>query len=951
MMRAVDGSSPAPRGMDAVMATTDPSATDLRASDREAALPVASDSIASDSNGTEPSHAARPIDDPGRAIEELETFDWLESLRDVFHASGAGRVSTLLRDLQLEAQRLGAKLPVTSQTPYVNTIPASRQPEYPGNGAIERRIKSVVRWNAMAMVVEANAASDGIGGHISTFASAATLYEVGFQHFFRGPDHPAGADLVYFQGHASPGIYARAYLEGRFSTQQVHNFRRELAEGGGLSSYPHPWLMPEFWQFPTVSMGLGPLLAAYQARFLRYLDDRGLREETGRRVWAFLGDGEFDEPEALAAISMPPREQLDNLIFVINCNLQRLDGPVRGNGSIMQELEAIFRGAGWNVIKVIWGRDWDALLARDHDGLLARRMGEVIDGEYQKYVVAGGAYIREHFWGTDPRLLAMVEHLSDDELWRMTLGGHDPEKVYAAYKAAVEHTGSPTVILARTIKGYGLGEAGEGRNVTHQQKKLNAEELLHFRDRFDVPLSDEELEKAPLYRFPEGSEELRYLQERRRVLGGALPQRRGDVERLQIGDGGFFSEFMEGTGDRTASTTMALVRILSKLIRDPDIGSRVVPIVPDEARTFGMEAFFRQFGIYSHVGQLYEPVDRESLLYYKESNDGQILEEGITEAGAMASFTAAATAYATHRISMVPFYIYYSMFGPQRVGDLVWAAADSRARGFLVGATAGRTTLNGEGLQHQDGHSHVLFSVVPTVRAYDPAYAYEIAVIVRDGIRRMYGEDVEEFYYLTVGNENYVQPPMPEPADEVEQGIVRGMYRFRSSAIVDSDAPRVKLLGSGAIHKDVVQAQQILEEQYGVAADVWSVTSYSELRREAAEAERWNVLHPGEKPRVPYVTRCLSGPGVVVAASDYVRELPDSIAKWVPGALVSLGTDGFGRSDTREALRDHFEVDHRWVTVAALAALARQSRVPHELVERAIMELGVDPEKPDPVRL
>jgi pyruvate dehydrogenase E1 component len=930
--------------MDAAMTTSDERTAETRAPEDGAAL-----TEPPSGNGAVPP-ATPPLPDPRRMLDELETRDWLESLRDVFHSSGPERISALLSDLQLEAQRMGAQLPVTSQTPYVNTIPASRQPTFPGDGAIERRIKSVVRWNAMAMVVEANAASDGIGGHISTFASAATLYEVGFQHFFRGPDHPGGADLVYFQGHASPGIYARAYLEGRLSAQQVHNFRREMAEGGGLSSYPHPWLMPEFWQFPTVSMGLGPLLAAYQARFIRYLDDRGLRENHGRKVWAFLGDGEFDEPEALASISMPAREKLDNLIFVINCNLQRLDGPVRGNGRIMQELEAIFRGAGWNVIKVIWGRDWDALLENDHEGLLARRMGEVVDGEYQKYVVAGGAYIREHFWGTDPRLLAMVAHLSDDELWRMTLGGHDPEKVYAAYKVATEHTGSPTVILARTIKGYGLGEAGEGRNVTHQQKKLNNDELLHFRDRFDVPLSDEEVANAPLYRFPEGSEELRYLMERRRALGGSLPQRRGGAERLEIADAALFDEFFEGTGDRQASTTMAFVRILAKLIRDPGIGSRVVPIVPDEARTFGMEAFFRQFGIYSHVGQLYEPVDRESLLYYKESNDGQILEEGITEAGAMASFTAVATAYATHRISMLPFYIYYSMFGPQRVGDLVWAAADSRSRGFLVGGTAGRTTLNGEGLQHQDGHSHVLMSVVPTVRAYDPAYAYEIAVLVRDGIRRMYGEGVEEFYYLTVGNENYDQPAMPEPHDEVQEGIVRGMYRFRASSLQNADAPRAQLLGSGAIHKDVVRAQELLE-QYGVAADVWSVTSYTELRREAAAAERWNVLHPAEEPRVPYVTECLRGPGVVVAASDYVRELPDSVAKWVPGPLVTLGTDGFGRSETREALRDHFEVDHRWVTVAALAALARRGDVPHELVERAIAELGVDPEKPDPARL
>ena len=876
-------------------------------------------------------------------IDAIETEEWRRSLHEVLYRRGPGRVAELLRVLQLEAQKEMAPLPVTSRTPYVNTIPAERQPPYPGNRDLEQRIKSLVRWNAMATVVTANQNVEGIGGHISTFASAATLYEVGFQHFFRGANDPGGGDLIYIQGHASPGIYARAFLEGRLSERQLLHFRRELAEGGGLSSYPHPWLMEDFWKFPTVSMGLSPLMAIYQARFMRYLADRGLKEPTDARVWAFLGDGETDEPESLGAISLAAREQLDHLIFVINCNLQRLDGPVRGNGQIVQELEAVFRGAGWNVIKVLWGSEWDALLAADEDGLLARRMGEVVDGEYQKYTVAGGAYIRRNFWGADPRLLRMVEHLSDHELWAMRLGGHDPDKVYAAYHAAVRHRGAPTVVLARTIKGYGLGEAGEGRNITHQQKKLNEDELMEFRDRFDVPLSDAEVVHAPLYRPHEGSPEIRYLRERREALGGFLPLRRtiscaGIAPAETIWD-----EFRAGTGERQATTTLAFVRLLAQLLRDETIGPHVVPIVADEARTFGMETLFREAGIYSHVGQLYEPVDADSLIYYKESTDGQILEEGITEAGALASFIAAGTAAAVHGACTLPVFIFYSMFGFQRVGDLIWAAADSRTRGFLVGATAGRTTLQGEGLQHQDGHSHVLASVVPSVVSYDPAYAYEIAAIVREGIRRMHELQEPVIYYFTVTNEAYRQPPMPEGAAD---GILRGMYRLRPAA---GDGPRVQLLGSGAILNEVAAAQRILAERYGVAAAVWSVTSYSELRRDALDAQRWNMLHPGEPPRRSYLERITAdAEGPFVAASDYLKSLPDAIAKWLPGRLVSLGTDGFGRSDTRAALRDHFEVDAKHVALAALWALAREGAVDPALPRRAVAELGIDPGKINP---
>ena len=888
------------------------------------------------------------------SLDAQETGDWIDSLRDFVRRNGADQVGELLRTLQIEAQRAGAGLPVTSVTPYVNSIPTSLQPAYPGDRDLERRIRSVIRWNAMAMVVEANQKEHGIGGHISTYASAATLYEVGFNHFFRGPEYASGGDILFLQGHASPGIYARAYVERRIHAPQVHNFRREFAAAGGLTSYPHPWLMPEFWTYPTVSMGLGPLMAVYQARFLRYLEHRGLAPASDRRVWAFLGDGETDEPESLGAISLAAREGLDNLVFVINCNLQRLDGPVRGNGQIIQELEAIFRGVGWNVIKVLWGTEWDELLARDTEGLLARRMGEIVDGEYQKYSVAGGAYIREHFWGVDPRLLRMVAHLTDDQLWRMTLGGHDPDKVYAAYHAAVRRSGAPTVILARTIKGYGLGEAGEGKNITHQQKELNERELLAFRDRFQIPLSDEEVHGAPLYRPAEDSAEMEYMLGRRRALGGPMPIRRVRPSDLPRPAADLFDEFADGSDGREASTTVAFVRILTKLMRDPELGHHVVPIVPDEARTFGMEPMFREFGIYSSRGQLYEPVDRENLLYYKESVDGQILEEGITEAGSLASFIAAGTAHATHGKAMLPFFVFYSMFGMQRVGDLVWAAGDARTRGFLIGGTAGRTTLAGEGLQHQDGHSHLLASAVPNLISYDPAYAYEIAEIIRDGIDCMHVRNEDVFYYITVGNEPYAQPAMPttiESPEDIRAGIVRGIYRLRTTDVA-ADAPRVQLLGSGAILNEVVRAAEVLARDFGIASDVSSVTSWTELRRDALDAERWNMLHPLEQPRVPFVTRSLqrSASRVVVAASDYVKALPDGLSKWVPGALITLGTDGFGRSATRAELRDFFEVDTAHVVVAALHGLAAAGAIADSVVQDAIARFQFDPERPNPAR-
>jgi pyruvate dehydrogenase E1 component len=876
----------------------------------------------------------------------VETQEWVDALRDVARSHGPERASGLLESLQIAAQRLGVPLPVTSRTPYVNTIPLEIEPRYPGNIQIEDRVKSIIRWNALAMVSEANDKSAGIGGHISTYASAATLYEVAFNHFFRGADDPSGGDLVYFQGHASPGIYARAYLEGRLSPKELHNFRREFAKSGGLASYPHPWLMPDFWQFPTVSMGLSPIMAIYQARFLKYMQDRGLMKSNEQRVWCFLGDGETDEPESLGAISLAARERLDNLTFVVNCNLQRLDGPVRGNGQIIQELEAVFRGVGWNVIKVIWGGDWDPLIAQDHDGLLVERMGEVVDGEYQKYSVAGGAYIRKHFWGVDPRLERMVAHLSDDQLWRLRLGGHDSFKMYAAYRAAVENKGTPTVVLARTIKGYGLGEAGEGRNITHQQKHLNTQELLSFRDRFNIPLSDEEVAGAPLYRPGQDSAETRYLKERRRVLGGSLPLRRVRNGTIEPPSAEVFTEFLEGSGDRQASTTMVLVRMLAALMRDKGIGKQIVPIVPDEARTFGMDTLFRSFGIYSSRGQTYEPVDAANLLYYRESKDGQVLEEGITEAGSMSSFIAAGTSAMTSGIATLPLFIFYSMFGMQRIGDLVWAAADARTRGFLVGGTAGRTTLNGEGLQHQDGHSHLLASAVPTMRSYDPAYAYEIAVILEEGIREMFVDGIERMYYLTVGNENYVHPPIPDH-DGVRDGIIRGMYRFRS--LGEDAQPRVNLLASGAILNQALEAQELLAGKFGIASDAWSVTSWSELRRDAIEVERWNVLHPSMAERQPYLVEQLGDqPNLVVAASDYMKALPDGLAKWVNARFVALGTDGFGRSEAREALRDHFEVDARHIAFAALSALAREEQIPASVAVEAGEALGIAPERPNP---
>ena len=881
-----------------------------------------------------------------RGLDSSEIQEWLESLDSVLQSSGPEVASYILERLQAHAKVVGIDIPFTANTPYVNTIPHHLQPDFPGDQQLERRIKSLVRWNALAMVVRANHEEHNIGGHISTFASAATLYEVGFNHFFRARTPAFEGDTVYFQGHASPGIYSRAFLEGRLSTEKLQNFRRELKSGGGLSSYPHPWLMPDFWEFPTVSMGLSPLMSIYQARYNHYLENRGLKPVSDAKVWAFLGDGETDEPESLGAITLAAREKLDNLIFVINCNLQRLDGPVRGNGQIIQELESAFRGAGWNVIKVLWGSEWDPILDQDTEGLLVKRMGELVDGEYQKLVVSSGAYVREHFFGSDPRLLKLVEPISDDDLRRLRLGGHDPIKVYAAYKSAVEHRGSPTVILARTIKGYGLGEAGEGKNVTHQQKKLNEEELREFRTRFDIPLTDDQVHDITFYRPPEDSEEIRYLRSRRESLCGYLPQRHARSKPLVADHDELFHEFHLGSEGREVSTTMAYVGMLRKMLRDPEIGKLIVPIVPDEARTFGMESLFRTVGIYSSVGQRYEPVDVNTLLYYKEAQDGQILEEGITEAGSMASFIAAGTAYATHGINTIPFFIYYSMFGFQRIADFIWAAADMRVRGFLLGGTSGRTTLSGEGLQHQDGNSHVLALPVPNLLAYDPAYAYEIAVIIQDGIRRMYKDGESIFYYITVMNEPYVMPPMP---GDVREGILKGLYRYRASTNTQSKL-RAQLFGSGAILNEALKAQEILGEKFSVAADVWSVTSYKALYNDGNETERWNRLHPGETPRVPYLTQTLAdAPGVLVAATDYLKTLPQMVAPWMPRRLASLGTDGFGRSEGRASLRDFFEVDSRFIALATLHELFRDGKIEQSVVDRAIAELGIDTNKPNPV--
>jgi pyruvate dehydrogenase E1 component len=879
-------------------------------------------------------------------LDDLEIQEWFESLDSVLEASGPEVAREIVERLRSHATVNGIDLPFTANTPYTNTIPLRLEPLFPGDQELERRIKSLIRWNALAMVVRANREEHNIGGHISTYASAATLYEVGFNHFWRARNESFEGDTVYFQGHAAPGMYARAFMEGRLSVEKLQNFRRELKAGGGLSSYPHPWLMPDFWEYPTVSMGLSPLMAIYQARFQRYLENRGMKPATDAKVWAFLGDGETDEPESLGAITLASREKLDNLIFVINCNLQRLDGPVRGNGQIIQELESAFRGAKWNVIKVLWGSEWDPILERDTEGLLVKRMGELVDGEYQKLVVSSGAYVREHFFGHDPRLLKLVEPLPDEALRRLRLGGHDPRKVYAAYKAAVEHKGGPTVILARTIKGYGLGEAGEGKNVTHQQKKLNEEELKEFRSRFGIPLNDQDCIEVPFYRPAEDSQEIQYLRARREALGGYTPARAVRSKPITTDNEELFREFHDGSEGREVSTTMAFVGMLRKMLKDPEIGKLVVPIVPDEARTFGMESLFRTVGIYSSVGQKYEPVDVNTLLYYKEAKDGQILEEGITEAGSMASFIAAGTAYAASGINTIPFFIYYSMFGFQRIGDFVWAAADMRARGFMLGGTSGRTTLSGEGLQHQDGNSHILALPVPNLRAYDPAYAYEIAVILQDGIKRMYIDGENIFYYITVMNEPYVMPAMPAGARE---GILKGMYKFKPTTNKKSKL-KAQLFGSGAILNEVVRAQEILEQKYGVAADVWSVTSYKALYTDGIEVERWNRLHPTQKPRVPYVTQCIGdAQGVFVAATDYLKTLPNMISKWMPRRMATLGTDGFGRSEGRASLRDFFEVDAKFIVLAALHELALDGKIEASVVERAISELGINPEKWNPV--
>jgi pyruvate dehydrogenase E1 component len=875
-----------------------------------------------------------------------ETSEWIEALDEIIDESGTERANFLIEKLLNRTAEFGAVAPGKINTPYCNTIPVDQEAPYPGDRAIERTIKSLIRWNAMAMVVRANKYDPGIGGHISTYASLATLSEVGHNHFFYAKYDDQPGDFVYFQGHASPGEYARAYLEGRFTEEHLKNFRHELREHPGLSSYPHPWLMPDFWQFSTVSMGLGPINAIYQARFMRYLENRGIIPATPRHVWAFLGDGETDEPESLGALTLASREKLDNLIFIVNCNLQRLDGPVRGNGKIIQELEAAFHGAGWNVIKVIWGDSWDDLLARDRSGMLLKRMDECVDGEYQNFKAKGGAYTRKEFFGKYPETLKLVEHMSDDEIARLRRGGHDPGKVFNAYKRAVEHKGQPTVILAKTIKGYGLGEAGEGRNPTHQQKKLNEEEMAYIRKRFDIPVPEECVHTCSSFRPPEDNPAMRYLKERREAMGGSLPARNPKPITIQAPKLELFAESLHGSGTREVSTTMAFVRVLTLLLRDQELGKYIVPIIPDEARTFGMESLFRQHGIYASQGQLYRPVDSDMFLYYKEAKNGQILEEGITEAGSMASFTAAGTAYANYGVPMIPFFTYYSMFGFQRIGDLIWAFADSLGKGFLVGGTAGRTTLSGEGLQHQDGHSLVHSSTVPTCASYDPAYAYEVAVIVQDGIRRMYQQMENRFYYLTIYNENYAQPAMP---DGVQEGILKGIYRYK---VADGGKAQVQLFGSGTILLESLRAQQILAGKYQIGADVWSVTSYNELRRDALDAERWNRLHPAEPERVPHIVQVLEGAeGPIVASTDYMKVVPDQLAPWLPGRLVSLGTDGFGRSENREYLRKHFENGAEAIASAALSRLARDGKFDKERAKAAVTELGLNPESPDPVRL
>src|SRR5580693_2996597 len=884
----------------------------------------------------------------GADIDAAETTEWLEAVDAVVEHDGPDRARQILARAVERAQLAGSGPIASITTPYVNTIPPEREARLPGDPLLERRLRSIVRWNAMAMVVRANKLSSELGGHIASFQSLATLYEVGYNHFWHAPSDSHGGDLVYFQGHSSPGNYSRAFLEGRLSAEQLDGFRREVSAAAGLSSYPHPWLMPDFWQFPTVSLGIGPITSIYQARFMKYLAARGMADTEGRKVWAFIGDGEMDEPESMGATALAGRERLDNLIWVVNCNLQRLDGPVRGNGKIIQELESDFRGAGWNVIKVIWGSRWDPLLEADVDGALVKVMEDCVDGDYQTFKSRDGAYVREHFFGRDPRLLERVKDWSDDDIWRLNRGGHDQEKVYAAYEAAVRHTGQPTVILAKTIKGYGMGVSGEGQMITHQAKKMTEAALLAFRDRFELPLTDQQVKDAEYYKPPDDAPEMVFLRECRAKLGGSLPVRRQRAQPLQAPALALFKSQLDGTGEREVSTTMAFVRILSALLRDKALGKRIVPIVPDESRTFGMEGLFRQVGIYSPVGQLYQPQDSEQLMFYKEDQHGQILEEGITEAGSVSSFVAAGTSYSTHATSMVPFYIYYSMFGYQRVGDLIWAAGDSRTRGFLMGGTAGRTTLNGEGLQHEDGHSHLLFSVVPNCRAFDPAFAYELAVIIQDGLHHMLDEQEDVFFYLTLMNENYEHPALPDGA---EAGILRGMYLLRPRSSGPSDGPAVQLLGSGTILREVLAGADLLSSDYGVLCDVWSAPSFTELRRDGLAAERWNMLHPGASPRRSYVEECLAGrPGPVVAATDYVKSFADQIRAFVPGRYRVLGTDGYGRSDYRRNLRRFFEVDRHYVAVAALASLAEDGTIPAATVADAIARYGVDADKPDPSR-
>tara|TARA_B100001146_G_scaffold222856_1_gene236154 strand:+ start:1842 stop:4499 length:2658 start_codon:yes stop_codon:yes gene_type:complete len=876
-----------------------------------------------------------------RDIDPQETQEWIESLEDELEEQGFERTRFLLETLIDYASSKGARLPFNTNTPFVNTIQPHQQPDFKGDRTIERKIKSIVRWNAMAMVVAANTKNPGIGGHISTYASAATLYEIGFNHFFKGLNNKNGPDLVFFQGHASPGIYARAFLEGRLDKTKLQNFRQELSPEGGLSSYPHPWLMPNFWQFATVSMGLGPLMAVYQARFMNYLVDRGLLEKSNRKVWAFIGDGEMDEPEATSGLTLAAREQLDNLIFVVNCNLQRLDGPVRGNSRVIQELEGAFRGAGWNVIKVIWGSDFDEYINHENGHFFLKRVEEIVDGDLLKYVVEGGAYFREHFWGKYPELLNMVADKSDKELEKLKVGGHDPIKVFAAFKEAVETKGKPTVILTRTIKGYGLGGAGEGQNITHQQKKLNQDELLYFKERFEIPITNQQAKSALFYKPRSNSKVIKYLLNQRKKLGGFIPERKSKGPKITIPDISIFNELLEGTNNRKISTTMAYVRLLTLLTKDKSIGKNIVPIIPDEARTFGMDPLFRQLGIYAHNGQLYDPVDSDQFLYYKETKDGQILEEGINEAGAVSSFIAAGTSYSLNGVNMIPFYIYYSMFGFQRIWDFIWAASDMRTKGFLIGGTAGRTTLNGEGLQHQDGHSHIAAAATPNIKAYDLSYGYEIATVVHYGLKDMYEKNNDCIYYITVENENYRHPPIPSG---VSVDIVKGLYKIKST-----NNPTIRLLGSGPLMKETLKAADLLKKDWSIDPGVWNVTSFSELRRDAEETERWNLTHPTKKQRKSHLEKKLNNNNVpTVAVSDYVKMLAEQIAPYVPGPFYSLGTDGFGRSDTRENLRHFFEIDRYYITLTALRALANEGFIKMTKIEQAMKKYNIDPEKPNP---